>query len=147
MKKKNAIKVWTLISGITILSMFGFNACTDAQEPLTKESETQEKIVTKADKMPEYPGGFPALIQFIGEKLTYPKSAESKGTEGTVQVGFVVDTHGKVVDITVEKSVSPELDEAAKAVVAQLPDWTPGEKDGKKVSVKMVLPVKFEMGS
>lgn len=148
MKTRNAMRVWTLICGLTATSlMVGFSACTEAQEPLLKKSEAKEKVFTEADRMPEYPGGFPALIQFIGEKLTYPKKAESQGTEGTVHVGFVVDQDGKVTDIGIEKGVSPELDEAAKAIVEQLPNWTPGEEDGKKVSVKMVLPIKFEMGS
>lgn len=146
MKTKNESKTWKAITAMVVALCIGITACSDAQEQELIMTKNGEQVFTKVDQMPEYPGGFAALGQFIGNNLTYPKSEESRGTEGTVHVAFVVDETGKVTDISIEKGVSTALDDAAKNIVGQLPNWTPGEKDGKKVKVKMVLPIKFEMG-
>lgn len=147
MKTKNGMKLWTVTLVTASTLAFVASACSDAQEPLEKSTDQAKEVFTKADKMPEYPGGMPALVQYMTEHLTYPKSEKNRGTEGTVHVAFVVDTEGRVTDISIERSVSKDLDEAAADIVSKMPDWTPGEKDGKKVSVKMVLPVKFAMNS
>ena len=43
------------------------------------------------------------------------------------------------------KSSSDRLDAEALRVINAMPKWKPGEKDGKKVNVKMVLPIVFKL--
>lgn len=145
MKTKNEMKAMALIGLMTCGLAMGVLSCSDAQNQVP-EASSKEKVFTEADKMPEYPGGMSALFQFIGDNLSYPKSEESRGTEGTVHVVFVVKETGEVGDVAIENGVSRVLDEAAMDIVKKMPDWTPGEKDGKKVSVRMVLPIKFALG-
>ncbi len=100
----------------------------------------------RVEKMPAFPGGMQALMQFIGEKLVYPQEAADMGIEGLVVVKFVVNKSGKAVKPEILKSVNPMLDQAALDVVAKLPAFEPGEQAGEKVPVYYNLPVQFKIG-
>jgi len=106
---------------------------------------TDEKIYESVDKMPEYPGGINALIDYIGKNLQYPKEAMEKGIQGKVIIRFVVNTSGKVEKSEVLRSVDAEIDNEALRIVNTMHQWTPGEQNGKKVSVYYVLPIKFKL--
>lgn len=105
----------------------------------------EKKVFTKADIMPQYPGGFSELVQFIGSQVSYPQELASSDVQGTVYVKFVVDKYGDVSHIQVLKGVHPKLDEIALNSVASMPDWIPGQQDGKKVAVSLTLPIKFAL--
>lgn len=107
--------------------------------PVTKETRNQ------AEKMPEFPGGQEALINYFVKNVTYPRSAAKEGVEGTVMIGFVVKTDGKVTDAKVKRGVHAGLDAEALRVIRAMPDWKPGEDKGKKVAVEMVLPIAFRL--
>jgi TonB family protein len=79
------------------------------------------------------------------EEVKYPKEAANAGVEGKVFVEFTVTKEGKIKDAKVAKGAEESLDKEALRVVNAMPDWTPGEKDGKKVDVKMTLPIAFKL--
>jgi TonB family protein len=112
---------------------------TDAQSAQSNDGE----IFTVVEKMPEFPGGFPAFSQFLGNQIRYPKESLEKGVEGTVFLSFVIDEQGKVIDPKVSKSLDPACDGEALRVIKQSPKWIPGEHKGVPVKVQYVLPVKF----
>ncbi|AZP12032.1 energy transducer TonB [Undibacterium parvum] len=61
----------------------------------------------------------------------YPKAALMNEETGTVGMGFLVGTDGKVVESKVEKSSgSKSLDKAALSALSQC-KFKPGSKDGK----------------
>ncbi|MES2069636.1 MAG: energy transducer TonB [Pseudomonadota bacterium] len=61
----------------------------------------------------------------------YPKAALMNEETGTVSMGFLVGTDGKVVESKVEKSSgSKSLDKAALGAFSQC-KFKPGSKDGK----------------
>ncbi|MBC3883651.1 energy transducer TonB [Undibacterium griseum] len=61
----------------------------------------------------------------------YPKAALMNEETGTVTMGFLVGTDGKVMDSKVEKSSgSKSLDKAALTALSQC-KFKPGTKDGK----------------
>ena len=55
---------------------------------------------------------------------------------------FVIDKSGKVVNIKVGRT-HKKLQKEATRVVNKIPDFIPGEKNGKKVNVKYTLPINF----
>lgn len=136
-------------------------------EPVSKEaSKTKEKDIyfvipdkvesttamhstppqeTEVDKMPEYVGGMEAMTKYMIANVRYPESAVKSKTTGKVIVSFVVAKDGKVTKATVKRGVSKELDAEALRVVSSMPNWIPGEKDGKKVDAEMILPVSFAL--
>lgn len=97
------------------------------------------------DVMPEYPGGSAEMYKFVGMNVRYPEKAMQNDVQGRVVVGFIIDKDGKPVDISIIKSVDPELDAEALRVAGMMPAWKPATKDGKPVRCKMAMPVAFKL--
>ncbi len=97
------------------------------------------------DNPPQYPGGEQAMMKFLQTNLKYPEAARKAGKQGTVYISFTVTSKGEITDVKVKKPLEPILDEEAIRVVSMMPDWIPGETDGKPVNVQMVLPVGFKL--
>ena len=115
--------------------------------PVIKKNEevVGDKPYDVVEKMPQYPGGEKALLEYIGTNLRYPVEAQEKGIQGTVIVRFVVNAVGKVMNTEILRGVDASLDKAGLAIVNSLPDWVPGEQKGKKVAVYYTLPIKFKL--
>ena len=119
---------------------------TPAQDEAQAEgSVVQGEVFDVVEKMPEFPGGQQELMNFLMKNIKYPKEATDKGTQGRVVVQFVVNKDGSVVEPTVVKSVSPELDQEALRVVKMMPKWQPGKQNGEVVRVKYTIPVSFRL--
>lgn len=119
---------------------------TPAQDEAQAEgSVVQGEVFDVVEKMPEFPGGQQELMNFLMKNMKYPKAATDKGTQGRVVVQFVVNKDGSVVEPTVVKSVSPELDQEALRVVKMMPKWQPGKQNGEVVRVKYTIPVSFRL--
>lgn len=99
-----------------------------------------DSVYVEVDKFPEIIGGIESIIK----KVVYPENAKKNGTEGTVFLGITVDEKGNIIKTEVLKSVSKELDNAALEAVKSV-KFIPGEKAGKKVKVKVTLPIAFKL--
>ncbi|MDD4991054.1 MAG: energy transducer TonB [Paludibacter sp.] len=97
------------------------------------------------EKMPQFPGGEKALLDFISHNLKYPIDAQEKGIQGRIVVRFVVTKTGKVENVETVRALYPSLDKEGVRVVSTLPDWIPGEQKGEKVSVYYVLPITYKL--
>ena len=77
-------------------------------------------------------------------KPTYTASAMQRQVQGDVLIKAVVQADGTVGDITVTKSLDPELDEQAVNATKQ---WTfrPGTKDQKAVDVLVDIQLTFRL--
>jgi len=58
---------------------------------------------------------------------------------------FVVNQQGQVEDIESLKDSKPYFVGEAKRLIRQMLRWKAGELDGKKVKVKLVLPISFKL--
>lgn len=106
---------------------------------------SQDPVYKEVDKKPEFKGGMDGLIAFMTAEVVYPESAKKDNIQGTVFVAFVVSKSGVIKDVYIEKGVETALDAEALRVVNKMPNWVPGEKDGKKVDVQMTLPIAFKL--
>ena len=95
--------------------------------------------------MPSFPGGMPAMMQWLSENINYPVLAVENGVQGRVIVQFVVEKDGSVTDVSIAKSVEPSLDKEAIRVVSIMPRWNPGKQNGSPVRVKYTVPVMFSL--
>lgn len=111
----------------------------------TREEEEEEdtQIFFIVEEMPEFPGGEPALRQFIANAIKYPVIAQENGIQGRVYVTFVVNTDGSIADARIARGVDPSLDKEALRVVNSLPKWKPGKQRGKPVRVSYTVPINF----
>ena len=97
-------------------------------------------------QQPEFTGGMNGLGQFLAQNLRYPADAQRAGQQGRVVVGFVVCEDGTLCDYTVQKGLSPSIDEEAVRVVKAMSGrWTPGYQRGEAVRVKYNLPINFSL--
>lgn len=77
---------------------------------------------------------------------TYPHELRAQGVSGMVAVSVVIDPKGNVTEPSVSKSSHPGFEQPALQAVAQW-KFKPATKDGQAVAVRVVLPVKFSVGS
>ena len=103
---------------------------------------------TNVEVTPAYPGGQKALENFFNYNIEYPQQAADNGTEGVINVSFVVDENGKISSPKIlGKRVGDGLEDEALRVVNKMPSWTPGKVKGKNVKTRLTLPVKFQLES
>jgi len=110
----------------------------------TVGNDSDEEVFFIVEDMPKFPGGKPALKTYIYSNLEYPSKAKQEGKEGEVQVRFLVNEKGKVVNSEVLRSSNPVFEAPALKVVREMPDWTPGKQRGKAVKVWYVMSINFD---
>lgn len=85
------------------------------------------------------------LEKWVYQYLKYPEKAVNEGVQGRVMVDFIIEKDGKVSDVRVVRSVSPELDAEAVKVISASPKWKPGRMAGEKVRTSVTVPVEFRL--
>lgn len=108
------------------------------------ENQKSTVIYDVVEQMPHFPGGQGEFMKYMGSNVKYPKSAVEAKKQGVVIVGFVIKEDGSVANPKILKSVDADLDAEALRVVGASPKWIPGTQNGKPVSVKYVVPVRFQ---
>jgi len=104
-----------------------------------------DSVYTKPDVMPSFVGGEKALQQFIISNVKYPEESRKNKIEGLVVIDFTITKNGKIENITVSKSVNPDLDNEGVRVISIMPDWLPGKVKNKPVDVKISIPFRFKL--
>ena len=120
----------------------------EKKEKIQNTEKTYELVGQIIPRMPSFPGGNPALTEFLSKNTTYPEQAEKEGIQGKVICKFDIDEDGTVSDIRVTKSAHPLLDSAAVQVISIMPKWIPMEENGvtKKFS-SYTLPITFRLNN
>lgn len=104
-----------------------------------------EPVFEVVENAPEYPGGTPALMEFLSKNVRYPEAAHKAGVQGRVVAQFIVEKNGSISNVKIVKSVNPDLDGEAIRVVSTMPVWIPGKQRGQAVRVKFTVPVMFRL--
>jgi periplasmic protein TonB len=112
-------------------------------EPLPEEEV--DVIISIAETMPAFPGGYEAFYKFVGKNLKYPPQARRISVEGKVFVHFVVDKDGSLSDIKIVRGIGAGCDEEVLRIVGMSPKWNPGLQRGNPVRVRMMLPITFRL--
>ena len=89
------------------------------------------------------------ISQFIIDNIRYPQTAFDNGIEAMVIVDFNVDTMGVVTNVASKDDgnarIQALVDEAIRVVKATSGYWTPGYTNGKKVRMRMRIPITFKL--
>ena len=117
----------------------------DKEDGYMAEEVDTTKVYDVVERMPSFPGGNQKMQDFIEENLHYPKECAEKGLQGRVIIDFVVERNGTLTNIRVVKSVDPALDKEALRIVKMMPKWIPGRQSDKKVRVKYIIPITFQL--
>lgn len=111
----------------------------------TVVSQSNQSVYNAVDQMPEFPGGMPAMMEFLQTNIKYPKDAIKQNVGGRVMVMFVVETDGSLSNVRVARKVFPSLDAEAVRVVKAMPKWKPGKEKGRVVRVNFTMPIAFSI--
>lgn len=110
--------------------------------PVVK-NESSNEVYTRAEKMPQFPGGEEAMLSFLSENIVIPAEARENFIYGTVVVQFLVEKTGKIMEPEVVRGIPGGCDEEALRVVKLMPDWIPGYQNGEAVRIRYTLPIRF----
>lgn len=108
------------------------------------ETMAEEPVFMVVESMPEFPGGEPALLNYLANNLQSPDSIELTTLKTTAYVRFTIDTSGKPCKPQILKSIGARFDLQIIELIEHMPPWKPAQQRGKKVAVQMVLPIKLE---
>ncbi|MGB1307455.1 MAG: M56 family metallopeptidase [Oceanihabitans sp.] len=128
---------------------------TKSEKLLSSTAMEKEIPFSKLDKSPIFPGCenesnlracFSKSISNHVLKNFNSKLANDLQLKGTIRIStqFKIDKTGNIVNIRVRSS-HPELEQEAIRVISALPKMTPGEHNGKTVTVPYGLPIKFKI--
>ena len=82
------------------------------------------------------------LHHFIYTNLKWPRDFCG---EGMVVVRFIIEKDGTITKPEVVRDIGGGCGEEALRVVKMMPNWVPGEQDGKPVRMQFNLPVRFKL--
>jgi TonB family protein len=98
------------------------------------------------DQEPVFEGGQQAMYLWMAQNIRYPATAREFGIQGKVFLSFIVDTAGYISCVKIVRGIQSDLNQEAIDLVSAMPRWTPGIKDGIKVSTRLVMPITFSLG-
>ncbi len=93
-----------------------------------------DSIYTVADEMPEFPGGQTELMKYVQKNIQ---------SSSPIVIEIIIDKTGKAIGAKLLNPYSKELEKQIVEMVNKMPKWNPGKQNGKAVSVRYNLPVKF----
>ena len=129
-------------------AIFAFTFVSFAEENETTEClclPSEEAVFISYEHLPEFPGGHQALMKFLSENIQYPEEAKESKIQGRVFVQFTINEIGKICNVKVVRSVSPELDQEAIRVVKLMPDWIPARNRGQNICMPFTMPINFSL--
>ncbi len=114
---------------------------------LYSQEEWQGRTLYSAvDTMPSFENGERGLMEYLSKNIKYPTKAREKGIMGTVIASYIIDENGQVHEPSIKRGIGYGCDEEVLRIIREMPDkWNPGIKNGKRVPVRMTLPVKFRL--
>ncbi len=104
-----------------------------------KPNNTNVKITEKA----KFKGGKKELKKYLQENLNYPKEAKQKNIQGRVYVKFKISENGKIKDVKIIRNVHLLIDNEAKRLIKEMPNWIPAKAGNEQVESEEILPVIF----
>lgn len=103
--------------------------------------DIKKLVFEVVEEMPQFPGGQASLMKYLRENIQNPKTPGNYIGRGIVQ--FVIEDDGSTNNISIVRSVTPEVDAEAVRAIANMPKWKPGRQRGKAVNVKYTVPITF----
>ena len=96
-------------------------------------------------QLPSFPGGTPALRDYLKEHVSTALQSGLAPTNEMVYVRFIVYPDGTIGGFEVRSSVNEEIDRAAIQIVKEMPHWSPARDwEGKPTTWSYTLPIQFK---
>ncbi|WP_338770060.1 energy transducer TonB [Bernardetia sp. ABR2-2B] len=116
-------------------------------EPIESLEEEKEEApfccILYMEQNAVFEGGMDYFKEVVNNQMRFSETMK----EGRVFIQFVVEKTGKVSEIKVIKGLSEENDKEALRIMTLISEnysWKPAEQRGKKVKVRMSIPIFFK---
>ena len=117
------------------------------------------KVYDVPDVLPSFPGGETELFAYLMRNMKHPAECMKVGVTGRIICGLIIGEDGSLCSVEIRKQSSAQFmdgkpasnemlrlfAEEAFRVISGMPKWTPGQKDGKAVATRFVLPLTFRL--
>ena len=100
-------------------------------------------VYTSVEQEPQFGSGITDWNKYLQTNLIYPDKAKQENFEGKVIVYFVVERDGRLTDIKVLRSLSPECAVEAVRLIRNSPKWKPARLSGQNVRCRYTTVVTF----
>lgn len=104
----------------------------------------QLTAVEVVEEMPQFPGGLKALMAWLDENVPYPRACIEQKVKGDMEVSFIVDEGGNVLEPQLTRRLHPDLDAAVMDALRRMPRWRPGRRGSRVTAVRVSIPMHFE---
>ncbi|NDV69263.1 energy transducer TonB [Dysgonomonas sp. 25] len=102
------------------------------------------KIYDIAEFMPEFPGGFEGLTNYIRERIHYTEAAKRDSIQGRVVLRLTIGRQGDVENIELKRKIHPDCDSIAVDIARSMPRWSPAIQSSVPVKVYYHIPIFFK---
>lgn len=134
---------------VLVLLAFASNACLFAQAKDSVGVLKDEKVVTVVETIPAFSYNGLSIAEFVAKNLKYPQAMIDQNREANIHVYFTIDTNGLVSNVIAKEQDNASLQvfvqEAVRVVKLTSNHWLPGRMNGKKVKMRLNLPINFRL--
>lgn len=117
--------------------------------PVAKDTATNVVLTTPEGKtmtvvcLPNFPGGYSALLSYVGKRIKKPKGPRQ---HGTVQVTFTVLASGVATGMHIKPGdgLSPAYDAALLEAISAMPKFSPGGCNGNSKAMDVTFLYQFK---
>lgn len=115
----------------------------EAIEAPREEEEEEDKIFRIVEQNAVFEGGMDYFYEIVNNQIRFSETMK----EGRVFLQYVIDTTGTMTDVKMIRGLSEENDKEALRImnlISEYYKWKPAELRGKKVKVRMNIPIVFK---
>ena len=107
----------------------------------------EDSVVEFPDIEPSFPGGELELQKFFAENLKFPVDCLDSNFYGRIEMKFIVEKDGSISNVEIhEKKIGcVQLAVETERFLNQMPKWIPGEVQGEKKRVRVILPLNIKL--
>jgi hypothetical protein len=107
------------------------------REPSKVANLTDKDFFSSVYKQAVFPGGLPAFQKYLDKLQEDLVGYKPEGSSRTyVQVDFVIDREGNVVNVLVASNANNEMANLILDRFEGMPKWTPAERDDRAVPIR-----------
>lgn len=110
-----------------------------------KNDSLNTQIFDSVQVMPSLFYSADSMQNYIQQKIRDIDTSFGMDLKGEAVLTFIVEINGKLTNINVSQNPKNSLSNIAVEIGKSMPLWKPGKQDGKKVRVRIRLPIRYEM--
>lgn len=104
-----------------------------------------DSVYDVVDEVAHFKGGDAAMWEYVAKTMRYPEAMRKQGKSGRVFVTFEVSKKGVIQNPVIKQTPDEGFNEEVLRVVKSMPKWIPAKYHGKKVAMRITLPVMFRL--